>query len=90
MARPPNAFAKVIQPTNHAPPLRRLVLADVGLPMAAPLSEAASTAARAGLVTFHESERYELTLKFASPVDVLIDLRPTLPVTLSGSPTLAG
>jgi len=89
VAQPPNTAVRVAQPTNHAAPLRRMIAVDVGLPDLEALSAAASAAARAGLVTFHKSARYELTLKFTSPVDVRIDLRPTLPVTLVGSPLVA-
>lgn len=87
LAWPPNASTAATEPTNHAFPLRRLVAVDVGLPCIAPLSEAASAALSAGLVGFHESVGYELIMKFESPVEVLLDLRPILPIVLSGHHT---
>jgi hypothetical protein len=87
LAWPATVSSTGVNSTQHPVPLQSLVSVNVGLPYTAPLSDAASAALSAGLVVFHESASYELIMKFESPVEVLLDLRPVLPVVLLGSPS---
>ena len=85
MAWPHTMASAASQPKNHAIPLLRMLSVSVGVPSSNALSQAARSAADAGLLNYHQSSRYELLIEFASKEPLHIDLRPALPVILRGS-----
>ncbi len=72
------------QPRNHGSPLARMLGVSVGLPTGSVLSRAAKAAKAAGLIQFHESEGYELIVRFEASSTVSFDLRPMLGLILQG------
>ena len=73
------------QPKEHANGLLRLIAASVGIPPGTPLSASSLSVQSAGLLRFHTATQYELTLSFEATQSVTFDLRPTLPLIISGS-----
>jgi hypothetical protein len=73
------------QPKEHANGLLRLIAASVGILPGTPLSASSLAVQSAGLLRFHTATQYELTLSFEATQSVTFDLRPTLPLIISGS-----
>lgn len=73
------------QPQEHANGLLRLLAASVGIPAGTPLSASSLAVQSAGLLRYYTASQYELTLSFESTQAVTFDLRPTLPLVMSGS-----
>jgi hypothetical protein len=73
------------QPKEHANGLLRLLAASVGIPSGTPLSASSLAVQSAGLLRYYTASQYELTLSFESTQAVTFDLRPTLPLVISGS-----
>ena len=82
LAWPNTAGTSMLQPRDHLSSFVRLTSASVGLPNVASLSEPSRVVQSAGLLSFYESEQYELTLEFQSEEALHVNLGPTLPVIL--------
>ena len=74
------------EPTNHAVDIGPILGVAVGLPGVAQLSDASRSAQDAGLLTYMESDRPLLEIRFASASSADIDLRPALPLLFRGQP----
>jgi Glyoxalase-like domain len=85
MGWPHTQASAASQPMEHANGLLRLHAASVGIPAGTPLSASSLAVQSAGLLSFHTATQYELTLSFESALPVTFDLRPTLPLTMTGS-----
>ncbi len=72
------------EPTNHALDIGPILGVAVGLPGVGHLSEAARLAQDAGLLTYLESDRPVLEIRFASASSADIDFRPALPLLFRG------
>lgn len=72
------------EPTTHALPLQAFRGVTVGLPSVQSLSPAALGAQQAGLLRYRGVPAYAIELEFASPRDLLLDLRPRLPLLIRG------
>lgn len=73
------------QPKEHANGLLRLLAVSVGVPAGTLLSASSLAVQSAGLLGFHTASQYELTLSFESTQSLTFDLRPTLPLVMSGA-----
>jgi hypothetical protein len=73
------------QPKEHVNGLLRLLSVSVGIPTGTKLSASSLAVQSAGLLHFHSANHYEIKLSFESTQSVTFDLRPTLPLIMSGS-----
>jgi hypothetical protein len=74
------------EPTNHAVDLGPILGVAVGLPGVGQLSDASRSAQDAGLLTYMESDRPVLEIRFSSASSADIDLRPALPLLFRSQP----
>lgn len=77
--------SSVSQPKEHPNGLIRLLAVSVGIPASTQLTASSIAVQSAGLLQFHTAIQYELKLSFESTQSVTFDLRPTLPLIMSGS-----
>jgi len=68
------------EPTHHAVDMGHILDVAVGVPGVGQLSDAARLAQDDGLLTYMESDRPVLEIRFASALSADIDLRPALPL----------
>jgi Glyoxalase-like domain len=68
------------EPTHHAVGIGPILGLAVGLPGVQKLSDASRSARVAGLLSYRESDRPVLEIRFASATTADIDLRPALPL----------
>jgi hypothetical protein len=74
--------SSVAQPKNHPIGSLRLLSASIGIPNNTPLSQASINVQAAGLLSFHQSSKYELLLSFANTEPFVFDLSPSLQLKL--------
>jgi hypothetical protein len=74
------------EPTNHAAPVGRVLGVAAGVPDMGELSAASRSAQDAGLLTYMESDKPLLEIRFAAASGDIIDLRPALPLLFRGVP----
>lgn len=72
------------EPTDHAPPIRRVRGLCIGMPRLQELSAASRLAEQHGLVRYFESPQPILEIRFAGVSDLRFDLRPALPLLFRG------
>jgi Glyoxalase-like domain len=72
------------EPTNHAVGIGPILGLTVGLPEVQKLSDTSRSAQDAGLLSYMESDRPVLEIRFASATSADIDLRPALPLLFRG------
>lgn len=72
------------EPTEHAPPIRRVLGLSVGMPRMQELSAASRAAEQHGLLNYFQSPQPILEIRFAAVSDISVDLRPALPLLFRG------
>jgi len=68
------------EPLNHAAPIRRVRGLRVGVARLRDLSAAARVIEKQGLVQYFRSQQPVLEIRFAAESDLVVDLRPALPL----------
>lgn len=74
------------EPISHGVDIGHILSVKVGVPGVGRLSDASRSAQDAGLLTYMESDRPLLEIRFASASSADIDLRPALPLLFRGQP----
>jgi hypothetical protein len=72
------------EPLNHAPPIRRVRGLCVGVASLPEISRASRAAERQGLVKYFQSRQPILEVLFDCATDLIVDLRPALPLLFRG------
>jgi hypothetical protein len=72
------------EPLNHAAPIRRVCGLCVGAPKLPELSDASRLTEKQGLVKYFQSRQPLLEVLFVSESDLIVDLRPALPLLFRG------
>jgi hypothetical protein len=72
------------EPLNHAAPIRRVRGLNVGVASLPEISQAARVVERQGLVRYFQSRQPILEVMFDSATDLIVDLRPVLPLLFRG------
>jgi hypothetical protein len=72
------------EPLNHAAPIRRVSGLRIGVPRLQELSSASRTIESQGLLEYFQSEQPILEILFACLSDLIVDLRPALPLLFRG------
>jgi hypothetical protein len=73
------------EPINHTPPIRQVCGLAAGVPRLQALSDASRIAEKCGLLRYFESSQPVLEILFAAESDLLLDLRPALPLVFRGA-----
>jgi len=72
------------EPLNHAAPIRRVRGLCVGVASLPEISHASRVAERQGLLRYFQSRQPILEVLFDSATDLIVDLRPALPLLFRG------
>jgi hypothetical protein len=72
------------EPLNHAAPIRRVRGLRVGVASLPEISHAARVTERQGLLRYFQSRQPILEVLFDSATDLIVDLRPALPLLFRG------
>lgn len=72
------------EPLHHAAPIRRVLGLRVGVAGLAEISHASRVAERQGLLKYFQSRQPILEVLFDSATDLIVDLRPALPLLFRG------
>jgi hypothetical protein len=75
-----NSGARSREPADHAAPIRRVRDLGVGVNSLQELSAAARIVEKQGLVRYFQSQQPVLEIRFACASDLIVDLRPALPL----------
>ncbi|MGO9932094.1 MAG: VOC family protein [Steroidobacteraceae bacterium] len=79
-----NSGAATREPTDHAPPIRRVRGLCVGVPSLQELSAASRVVEQQGLLRYFQSAQPRLEILFVADSDRIVDLRPALPLLFRG------
>jgi hypothetical protein len=72
------------EPLNHAAPVRRVSGLRIGVPRLPELSSASRIVESQGLLRYFQAEQPILEILFACASDLIVDLRPALPLLFRG------
>jgi hypothetical protein len=72
------------EPLHHAAPIRRMSGLRIGVPRLPELSSASRIVESQGLLKYFQSEKPILEILFACVSDLIVDLRPALPLLFRG------
>ena len=75
---------RAAEPLNHAAPIRRVRSLKVGVPNLPEISHASRVVESQGLVRYFQSQQPILEILFAAATDLVVDLRPALPLLFRG------